>query len=503
MKKLKLNYKRTLIIGFTFFSILMVWQGYNFYCPLYLKHLLADVLEKNNATKYSEFVVGVIMALDNVLALFMLPLFGRLSDKTKTKFGKRMPYIILGMIATLIAYPFMALCYLWNTLAGLIITMLIVLIIMNIYRSPAVALMPDVTPKPLRSTANGLINLVGYMGPILITIVNMIPFFTFSQGDKGLVHVLVPVIVVEVSLIIAIVVLVLKIKENKILEEMKPELELGEELSLTEEKVEDDKPLSKKDKRNMIILLIAVCFWFMSFNAIETFNSTYFDEYYTQMSVNEKEYSDNETYYVTTTQDNADYVLDDVKYVEIALTHEQFTNYTGDLYIKSYKGSSIASVATIILTVSAIVTFIVAGFFAIKFGRKLNIMVGILCLIVGFFVINFIKVNSFIIYIMFFVVGAGWALINVNSYPMMVEMSSSKNIGKYTGLYYTASMIAQSVTPILLGAIIAFVPSITLKHLFIYAGIMAMIAFILILFFKENKEKVKEIKKGLSAFDQD
>lgn len=503
MKKLKLNYKRTLIIGFTFFSILMVWQGYNFYCPLYLKHLLADILEKNNATKYSEFVVGVIMALDNVLALFMLPLFGRLSDKTKTKFGKRMPYIILGMIATLIAYPFMALCYLWNTLAGLIITMLIVLIIMNIYRSPAVALMPDVTPKPLRSTANGLINLVGYMGPILITIVNMIPFFTFSQGDKGLVHVLVPVIVVEVSLIIAIVVLVLKIKENKILEEMKPELELGEELSLTEEKVEDDKPLSKKDKRNMIILLIAVCFWFMSFNAIETFNSTYFDEYYTQMSVNEKEYSDNETYYVTTTQDNADYVLDDVKYVEIALTHEQFTNYTGDLYIKSYKGSSIASVATIILTVSAIVTFIVAGFFAIKFGRKLNIMVGILCLIVGFFVINFIKVNSFVIYIMFFVVGAGWALINVNSYPMMVEMSSSKNIGKYTGLYYTASMIAQSVTPILLGAIIAFVPSITLKHLFVYAGIMAMIAFILILFFKENKEKVKEIKKGLSAFDQD
>ncbi len=503
MKKLKLNYKRTLIIGFTFFSILMVWQGYNFYCPLYLKHLLADILEKNNATKYSEFVVGVIMALDNVLALFMLPLFGRLSDKTKTRFGKRMPFIILGMIATLIAYPFMALCYLWNTLAGLIITMLTVLIIMNIYRSPAVALMPDVTPKPLRSTANGLINLVGYMGPILITVVNMIPFFTFSQGDKGLVHVLVPVIVVEVSLIVAIVVLVLKIKENKILEEMKPELELGEELSLTEEKVEDDKPLSKKDKRNMIILLIAVCFWFMSFNAIETFNSTYFDEYYTQMSVNEKAYSDNETYYVTTTEENADYVLDDVKYVEISLTKEEFTNYTGDIYIKSYKGSSIASVATIILTVSAIVTFVVAGFFAIKFGRKLNIIVGISCLIIGFFVINFIKVNSFVIYIMFFMVGAGWALINVNSYPMMVEMSSSKNIGKYTGLYYTASMIAQSVTPILLGAIIAFVPSITLKHLFVYAGIMAMIALILILFFKENKEKVKEIKKGLSAFDQD
>ena len=206
---------------------------------------------------------------------------------------------------------------------------------------------------------------------------------------------------------------------------------------------------------------------------------------------------------ITTIEENADYTLDDVKYVEISLTNEQFDTYTGVIYVKSYKGSSIASVATIILTVSAIVTFVVAGFFAVRFGRKLNIVVGISCLIVGFFVINFIKVNSAVIYIMFFVVGVGWALINVNSYPMMVEMSSSKNIGKYTGMYYTASMIAQSVTPILLGAIIAFIPSITLKHLFVYAGIMAIIALILIFFFKENKEKVKEIKKGLSAFDQD
>ncbi|MCR5113543.1 MAG: MFS transporter [Acholeplasmatales bacterium] len=503
MKKLKLNYKRTLIIGFAFFSILMVWQGYNFYCPLFLRHLLSDILEKNNATEYSEFIVGVIMALDNVLALFMLPIFGKLSDRTNTKYGKRMPFIILGMIATMIAYPFMALCYLWNSLVGLIITMLIVLIIMNIYRSPAVALMPDVTPKPLRSTANGLINLVGYFGPILITVVNMIPFITFSQGDKGLVHLLIPVLVVEVSLLIAIIVLVLKIKENKILDEMQEDLKLGEELSLTEEKVEEDKPLSKRDKRNMIILLIAVCFWFMSFNAIETFNSTYFDEYYTEMSINEEEYNSDETYYIISDDDNPDYTIDGNSYHEISFSEADFYNYSGDIYIKSYKGSSIASLATIILTVSAVVTFAVAGFFAVKFGRKPNIIVGILCLIIGFFVINFIKSNSFIIYIMFFLVGTGWALINVNSYPMMVEMSSSKNIGKFTGMYYTASMIAQSVTPILLGGIIAFIPSVTLRHLFIYAAIMALIALILIIFFKENRDKVKEIKKGLSAFDQD
>ena len=90
-KNLKLNYKRTLIIGFAFFSILMVWQGYNFYCPLFLKDLLKPILEAKGAESYSEFIVGAIMALDNVLALFMLPIFGKLSDKTKTKYGKRMP----------------------------------------------------------------------------------------------------------------------------------------------------------------------------------------------------------------------------------------------------------------------------------------------------------------------------------------------------------------------------------------------------------------------------
>ncbi|MBQ3253219.1 MAG: MFS transporter, partial [Acholeplasmatales bacterium] len=170
---LKLNYKRTLIIGFAFFTILMVWQAYNFYCPLYLKYLLKDILEEKDITQYTEFIVGCIMALDNVLALFLLPIFGKLSDKTNTKYGKRMPYIIIGMATTIRVFPFISICYMANSLVGVIIVMLLVLVIMNIYRSPAVALMPDVTPKPLRSSANGLINLVGYFGPVLISVVNM------------------------------------------------------------------------------------------------------------------------------------------------------------------------------------------------------------------------------------------------------------------------------------------------------------------------------------------
>lgn len=505
-KTLKLNYRRTLIIGFAFFSILMVWQAYNFYCPLFLKTLLYDLLVEKNATQYSEFIVGSIMALDNVLALFMLPIFGKLSDKTKTKYGKRMPYIILGMAATVIIFPFMALCYLWNSLAGLIVTMLVVLVIMNVYRSPAVALMPDVTPKPLRSTANGLINLVGYFGPILITLVNMVPLFTFTRDETSLVKVMAPVVVVLVSLIIAIVVLILKIKEPQILEEMKEDLALGEELSETIEKVEENKKLSKHDLRNMWILLVAVCLWFMAFNAFETFNSTYSTNYYStyeEYALTEEEFKLNEL-----KKDSDETKV--VYYVEVAegeyekaYSFEEGTEYF--IIPEGKSGSSIASMGTIILTVSSVVTFAVAGYIAAKFGRKTSVAAGIGMLVLGCLLIYLLGTGkpSAIIYLYFVILGVGWALINVNSYPMMVEMSSSGNIGKYTGYYYTASMLAQSFTPILMGGIIAFVPSITLRHLFLYSCIVAVLALVVFMFFKENKAKVKEIKTGLGAFDQD
>ena len=503
-KTLKLNYKRTLIIGFAFFSILMVWQAYNFYCPLFLDTLLGPELEKINATQYSEFIIGAIMALDNVLALFMLPLFGKLSDKTNTKYGKRMPFIILGMAATIIAFPFMAVCYIVESLPGLIITMLVVLVIMNIYRSPAVALMPDVTPKPLRSTANGLINLVGYFGPILITVVNMVPFLKIGRDETSLVKLLVPVGVVLVSLVIAIVVLLININEPKILEEVKDDLALGEELSTTVEKVEENKELSKADKRNMWILLVAVCLWFMCFNAFETFNSMYTTKYYSQYEKCE-----------TLTLDEFNAVDEEgepiVYYILVDGEYEKAYDYSeGVIYYvvpEGKSGSGVASTGTIILTITSVITFAIAGIFAAKFGRKACVLFGIGLLAVGCFLIFLLGASfaapSAIIYLYFVLLGIGWALINVNSYPMMVEMSSRGNIGKYTGYYYTASMLAQSFTPILLGAIIAFVPSVTLKALFLYSTVMAVLAFAVIFMFKENKAAVRNVKVGLDALDQD
>ena len=147
---------------------------------------------------------------------------------------------------------------------------------MQSYRSPAVALMPDLTPKPLRSSANGIINLVGYFGAIVAAVLGMV--FKIkddtSMTDAASIA-LVPFIITAVVMLVVTCVLAFKIKEHKLLEEMKEDLALGEELAETIEKVEDDKPLSKEDKRNMWILVISIFFWFMAFNSVETFNSLF------------------------------------------------------------------------------------------------------------------------------------------------------------------------------------------------------------------------------------
>ena len=232
-KKLKLNYKNTMLISLAFFSILMLWQVYNTYCPLFLSDLLH--LDQES------WLIGIFMASDNILALILLPLFGRLSDKTKTRFGKRMPYIITGMITAALIFPLIPFFYIKGVLAGVIVMMFLILCVMHMYRTPAVSLMPDITPKPLRSKANGIINLVGYFGPIIAAVVKM--FLDYKD------HPYIPFFIASIFLLAAALILVLTVKENELLNKVKDELILGEELSQTLEKVEEDKPLSKGDKK--------------------------------------------------------------------------------------------------------------------------------------------------------------------------------------------------------------------------------------------------------------
>lgn len=458
-KPLKLNYKRTFIIGLCFFTILLLWQVYNSQCPIMLNYLLRDKFGGTEA-QY-DYIVGVIMALDNLVAIFMIPLTGYLSDKTKTKLGKRMPYIIVGTVLSVIAFPFIVISFVLDSLVGLIISMACVLIFMYLYRGPAVSLMPDITPKPLRSSANGIINFVGYIGAIMGGAIYFVQAFKIPDYDKNggyknnmnYFDIILPFILVSILMIIALIILVSTIKENKILEEMKDEMKRGEELSTTADKVEENKPMTKKNKKDLFLILTAVLLWFMAFNAVETFWSIYCTQ--------------------TIGNDKSSYTL-----------------------------------PTTIMVISSLLTFIPGSMLSNKIGRKYTIVIGIVCCLACMTTSCFInQPNDFekykiLIIILFIIAGIGWALINVASYPMVVELSPNSKIGKFTGYYYTASMFAQTVTPIVIGAIMSF-SSFGRKALFPYSTILFALALIAFMFISNVKPKKENNKKGFEALDND
>ena len=465
---LKLDYKRTLIIGFAFFGILMLWQVYNTYCPVILSELL---MQKMSVTESSDvqWIVGIIMALDNIFALFMLPIFGSLSDKTKSKYGKRMPYIVVGTILSAIALPFIPLAFAYNSLWGTIIMMLLVLIFMNAYRNPAVSLMPDITPKPLRAKANGLINLVGYVGAIMAGAIALFittkKYFTSLTSD-GLPNptyqsweIYLPFIITSVLMIISMILLAWRINENKILEETKLAMEEGEREAEVIEEIKEDEKLGKENLRNFILMIVAIFLWFAAFNATETFWSNY---------------------------------------------------CTYNIDFESY------SMATNVLAIASLVSFVPAGMLASKIGRKWTVLLGILLCVLPlgacFFIspailgegglVSNASYLGYIYYVLFAIAGVGWAFINCCSYPMVVELASSKNIGKFTGAYYASSMLAQSLTPVILGVLMCS-ETFAYNVMFPYSAILFIAAGVVFFFVKEKRKTPVTIKKGLEAFDQD
>lgn len=429
---LKLNKKRTFYIGFSFFTILMLWQVYNYYCPMFLEELLKSTY---GAGDYN-YIIGIIMALDNILALFMLPLFGAISDNTNSKLGKRMPYIIIGTGLSIMLFPFIPFLYIKNSLVGVAIMMGLILLAMNVYRSPSVALMPDVTPKPLRAQANAIINFVGYIGAIIGALLTIV-FTKKLEDGVSLVRDLTlwPFIIVSVLMLVALVVLVLKIRENKLAEEMAEEMAEGEKLSETEESITDDKPLGKTDKCNLWLLIFSVFLWYFAFNAVETF---------------------------------------------------------GSLYAKNVLHTNSWGLATSVLAIASLLAFLPAGKLTEKIGRKYSIVLGLGLMIASLFAALFVKEFGIILILLFAVAGVGWAIINVNSYPMFVELSTNKNLGKFTGYYYTASQIAQSITPIIIGFVMDW---LGYRAYFPYATIFMTIALIVFMFVKTPKKQTKPTNK--------
>ena len=496
-EKMKLNYKRTILVGFAFFLISAFWQAYDAIVPLAL----------NNHYGLPHSISGFVMSIDNILAVFMLPIFGALSDKIMTRFGKRTPFIVIGTIAAVLS--FLALTFvngiqlealkdagivdayndaleafngtkeelkklfeagainaderalgveiaekifnnvkadlvqqsreitmsnLWP-LAGFMVTLLVVLISMATFRSPAVALMPDVTIKPLRSKANAIINLMGTAGGLIILVLSSV----LGISSKLYMHYFLYVALVCLVMIIGLVVFVLTVKEKQWAFEMEEEsvvLGLEEKASDNSEK----RALSKPEMRSLLLILASVALWYIGYNSI---TSKY-------------------TVYATTIL-NIDYGL-----------------------------------SLIVAQAAAIVSYIPVGIIASKIGRRKTILAGITMLATAFFIGNFIGagVSNFVMYPIFALAGIGWATINVNSFPMVVELARGGEVGKYTGYYYTASMAAQIVAPILSGILY---DEFGMRAMFFSFGTVFVVFSFITMFFVKHGDAKAEKQDALSA----
>lgn len=440
---MKLNNKRTVLVGLAFLSICAFWQMYDNVVPL----ILTKTFHLN------ETFSGAIMAADNVLALFLLPFFGTLSDRTDTKIGKRTPYILGGTLAAVILLnilPLLDNSYYEAASAGKMIAFIVVLglllVSMGTYRSPAVALMPDVTPKPLRSRANAIINLMGAVGGIIYLAIAAVMYP--NSKVLGLDHVNYQPLFIVVALIMAVSIIVMKltinepklVAENQALEAEHPEWNLAEDDGSGNE------VLPAKVKRSLGFLLASIALWFIGYNGITTWFTTYVDKVMGQ-------------------------------------------------------GLGGASTCLLIATGGAILSYIPIGSLAHKIGRKRTIMIGIImlasCFLAGYFLTTVFSSINAIMFVVFALVGFAWAAINVNSLPMVVEMCKGSDIGKFTGYYYTASMAAQVVTPVLAGFLMR---NISYKVLFPYAALFVVFSFITMTQVRHG-DAAPEAKKGLEAFE--
>ena len=416
---MKLNSRRTILVGLAFLSICTFWQMYDSVMTL----ILTDTFKLN------ETFAGAIMAADNVLALFLLPFFGALSDKTSTRIGRRMPFIVGGTAAAAILMNLIPLLddrYAASPSTGTLVLFIIVLglllVSMGTYRSPAVALMPDVTPKPLRSRANAIINLMGAVG--------YRPLF----------------FIVSMIMVVAVVVLYLTIKEPK-LEAENQKLEAAHpEWNLATDDGTGHEVLPAPVKRSLSFLLVSISLWFIGYNGVTTWFT---------------------------------------KYVEAVMG----------------EGLGGASTCLLVATAGAIVSYIPIGALAAKIGRKRTIQCGIV-LLAACFILGYVLTTTYssiqpIMYVVFALVGLAWAAINVNSLPMVVEMCRGSDIGKFTGYYYTFSMAAQVVTPIVAGSLMR---AIDYRVLFPYAALFVALSFVTMCFVKHGDAKA-EAKKGLEAFE--
>ena len=438
---MKLNYKRTFLVGLAFLSISAFWQMYDGITPKIL----------TNTFDMSETISGGIMAMDNVLALFLLPLFGSLSDKVSTRIGRRMPFILVGTalsVVLMLGLPLIDNSYAvapapWKLIIFIVLLGLL-LIAMGTYRSPAVALMPDVTPKALRSKGNAIINLMGAAGGILYLLVSGVLYSNSRIGDAKHVDYFLLYAVVAAIMVVSVIVLFATINENKLTAEVR---------ALSEPEEADDRPTAQQTKlpravrKSLIFVLLSVALWYVGYNGITTWFTVF--------------------------------------------AEKSWGMALGD-----------ASMCLTIAMAGAIVSYIPIGFLSSRIGRKKTILLGCAilaaCFAGAFIYTLFANTFSPILYVLFILIGFAWAAINVNSLPMVVEMCHLSDVGKFTGYYYTFSMAAQIITPIVAGALIE---NISYNVLFLYSALFVAASFVTMLFVKHGDTVTTKKASLLENFD--
>ena len=367
----RLDYKKTFILGFGFFAISITWSVYNAFMPL----LLGNYLK-------SAALIGFIMTIDNYLALFIQPTVGFYSDKINTRFGRRMPFIMIGMP---LAALFMFLIPNTGTLFSLIFALLFMNLSMSIYRSPVIALMPDITAKPNRSKSNSIINFMGGIGSLIAYFIGG-KLYEMNEGY--------PFLLSAVLILFSFIVLFTRIKEHRDV--------LHYEAAEEKRNLAQGLGIAFKD-RSTRYLLLAICSWFIGFNGVETFFTKYAQSY---LNIRPSE----------------------------------------------------ATLTLSFISLSFLIFAIPAGLIGTKIGKKNTIRIGIIGAVLLMSTIFFLNPDMdnmlLIMRILFLGIGFSWASININSYPLVADMSPVGLLGTYTGVYYLFSSIANIISPPLLGALI-------------------------------------------------
>jgi len=416
---MKLNYGKTFLLGFGFFGVSVIWGVYNAFVPLFLA----------NKFGLAPAWIGFFMTLDNIAALLIQPPVGAWSDKLRTPLGRRMPFILIGAPVGAVVFGLIPLAAVLPLFVACTSTLLLS---MAFWRTPVVALMPDITPSKFRSQANGIINFMGGVGAIISflggsVLYKMNPSFPFWMGS-GLV-------------IISSILLFIFIKEPKVYEDV--EKQPGMIASL--------QSVLKDPDKSALRILSAIFFWFIGYSAIEAFFSLYANKY---------------------------------------------------LGLEEADGARLLGQLSVIFVIFALP----AGYIGAKIGRKVTISLGLLIMIActasmyftppAILTIVLTKLPVLgvvpVVGAILMLAGAGWALININSLPMVVDMTTEARIGTYTGLYYLFSTLSAIVGPNMNGWIVQL-SNLNYNAIMIVSPVLMLVALILMLGVRRGEAKNEKV----------